>query len=85
MARDSSRKKGGLRKKAKPTIKQGLAPNRASYKGRGNQKMVKNGQQTVQTNHGRCMSSRQILDIHGREARATPRPYQPVPSQYRTR
>ena len=39
----------------------------------------------MQANHGRHMSSRQILDIHGREARARPRPHQLVPNQYRTR
>ena len=84
MAGDSSRNKGGLRKKGKPTIKQGPAPNRASHKGKGNQKIVKNGWQVVQTNHGRHMSSMQILDIHGREARARLRLHQPVPGQYRT-
>ena len=73
------------RRKAKPTDKQGPAPNKASHKGKGNQKIVKNGQQTVQVNHGRRMSSRQILDIYGKEARARPRPHQPVSSQYKTR
>ena len=70
-----------MRKKAKPTIKQGPTPNSASHKGKGNQKMVKN----EQTNHGKRMSMRQILDIHGREARARPRLHQPVLSQYRKR
>ena len=85
MAGDSSKKKSGLRKKAKPTIKQCPALNRASHKGKGSQKMVKNGRQIVQTNHGKRMSSRQILDIHGREAHARPRLHQPIPSQYMTR
>ena len=33
--------------------------------------------------HGRCVSSRQISNIHGSEARARSRHHQPVPSQYR--
>ena len=77
-------KKVGWRK-SKPTVKQGPTLNRESHKGKGNHKIVKNGQQTTQANHGRHMSSRQILDIHGREARARLRPHRLVPSQYRTR
>ena len=33
--------------------------------------------------HGRRMGNRQVLDTYGMEARARPRHYQPVPSQYR--
>ena len=33
--------------------------------------------------HGRRMTSRQILDTHGREVHARPKHHQPVPSQYR--
>ena len=58
--------------------------NRASHKEKGNQEMVKNGRQTVQTNHGKHMSSRQILDIHRREAHVRPKFHQHVSSQYRT-
>ena len=85
MTGDSSKKKGWTEEKAKLTIKQGPAPSRASHKGRGNQKMVKNGWQTVQANHGRRMSSRQILDIYRIKACARPRPHKPIPRQYKTR
>ena len=34
--------------------------------------------------HGKCMSGRQILDIHEGKARVRPRHHQPVPSQYGT-
>ena len=85
MIRDGSRKKGGLKKKQSPPSSKAQSLGRASHKGKGNKKIVKNGWQTVQTNHGKRMSSRQILDIHGREARTRSRPHQPVPSQYRTR
>ena len=51
-----------------------------SHKRKGNQKIVKNDWQTMQANHGKRMSSGQILDIHGREARTRPRPHQPIPS-----
>ena len=33
--------------------------------------------------HGKCMSSEQVLDIHKSGARVRPRHHQPVPSQYR--
>ena len=33
--------------------------------------------------HGGRMSSKQILDIHGSEARVRPRHHRPVPSQYK--
>ena len=33
--------------------------------------------------HGKRMTSRQILDTHGRVARARPRHHQPIPSQYK--
>ena len=46
------------KEKAKSIIKQGPALNRASHKGQGNQKIVKNRQQTVQANYGRRISSR---------------------------
>ena len=39
----------------------------------------------MQANHGKRMSSRQILDIHGRKAHARPRSHKTVPSQYKTR
>ena len=73
MTGDDSRKNGGL-KKGKPSNKaQPLSG--ASYKGKGNQKIVKNGWQTVQANHGKRMSNKQILDIYGREARVRLRPH----------
>ena len=78
-------RKGWAEEKAKPTIKQGPTPNKASHKGKRNQKMVKNGWQTMQTNCGRRMSSKQILDAYRREARARPGPHQLVLSQYRTK
>jgi len=34
-------------------------------------------------NHGKRMSSGQVLDMHRSGARAKPRHHQPVPSQYR--
>ena len=83
MAGGGSRKKWAKEKQSPPSSKaQSLS--RASHKGNGNQNIVKNEQKTVQANHGKRMSSRQILDIHGRKARARPKLRQAVPSQYRT-
>ena len=79
MAGDGSKKRGGLKKSKAQSL------GRASHKGKRNQKIVKNGRQTVQVNHGKRMSSRQILDIYEREARVRPRLHQPVPNQYKTR
>ena len=72
-------------RKVKPPSSKVQSLSRASHKGKRNQKIVKNGRQTVQANHGKRMSSRQILDICGRKARTRPIPHQPIPSQYRTR
>ena len=84
MTGDSNRKKGGLKKsKAHHQVRPSPYVGQA-IKERGNQKIVKNGWQTMQANHSKRMNSRQILDIHGRKARVRPRPHQPVLSQYRT-
>ena len=77
--------KGWAKEKQSPPSSKAQSLSRASNKGKENQKIVKNERQTVQTNHGKCMSSRQILDICGRKARVRPRLHQSVPSQYRTR
>ena len=85
MTRDGSRKKNGLKKKQSPPSSKAQSLGRASHKGKGNQKIVKNGRQTVQANHSKHMSNRQILDIHERKARARSKFHQPIPSQYRIR
>ena len=76
--------KNGLKEKAKPIIKQGPALSRASHKRKGNWKTVKDERQIEQACHGKHMSSRQVLDTHGKVACARPKHHQPVPSQYRT-
>ena len=73
MAGDGSRKKGGLKKKQSPPSSKAQSRIGQAIKGKGNQKIVKNERQTVQANHGRRISNRQTLDIHGREARARPK------------
>ena len=81
---DKVAEKGWAEEKQSPPSSKAQPLSGASHKGKGNQKIVKNGWQTMQANLGKCMSSRQILDIHGREAHAWSRLHQPVPSQYRT-
>ena len=85
MARDGSWQNGGLKKKQSPLSSKAQSLGRASHKGKGNKKIVKNGRQTVLANHNKHMSSRQILDIHEREARTRRRPHQPLLSQYKTK
>ena len=85
MAGDGSKKKGWAEERQSPPSSKVQPLSKASQKGKGNQKIVKNERQNVQANHNKRMSSRQILNIHGREARARSKPHQRVPSQYRTR
>ena len=75
MAGDGSRKKGWAEERQSPPLNKAQPLSGASNKRKGNQKIVKNGRQTVQANYGKQMSGRKILDIHGREARARPRPH----------
>ena len=84
MTGDGSRKKGWAEERQSPSSSKAQPLSKASHKGKGNQKIVKNGRRNVQANHGKRMNSRQILDIHEKEARARPRLYQLVPNQHRT-
>ena len=84
MTGDGSKKKGWAEERQSPSSSKAQPLSRASHKGKGNQKIVKNGRQNVQANHGKCISNKQILDIHGRDAHARPIPHQLVPNQYRT-
>ena len=46
--------KGWAKEKQSPPLSKAQSLGRASHKGKGNQKIVKNGRQTVQANHGKC-------------------------------
>ena len=46
--------KGWAKEKQSPLLSKAQSLGRASHKGKGNQKIVKNGWQTVQANHGKC-------------------------------
>ena len=78
----------GWRQNQSPPSSKAQSLSRASHKGKGNQKIVKNKWQTVQVNHGKCMSSRQILDIRGRKgthkAQTLPACTQPIQDTVRS-